>query len=67
MLAVSYLKEMLKIGAAVLGDTDDINNENQLEKKEEKEPITERAGNVSDPRQWEAEMDRDRLVGFQYM
>lgn len=64
MLAVSYLKEMLKIGAAVLGDTDDINNENQQEKKE---PITERAGNVSDPRQWEAEMDRDRLVGFQYM
>lgn len=33
MLAVSYLKEMLKIGAAVLGDTDDINNENQQEKK----------------------------------
>lgn len=66
MLAVSYLKEMLKIGAAVLGDTDDINNENQQEKKE-KEPITERAGNVSDARQWEAEMDRDRLVGFQYM
>lgn len=66
MLAVSYLKEMLKIGAAVLGDTDDINNENQQEKKE-KEPITERAGNVSDPRQWEAEMDRDRLVVFQYM
>lgn len=66
MLAVSYLKEMLKIGAAVLGDTDDINNKNQQEKKE-KEPITERAGNVSDPRQWEAEMDRDRLVGFQYM
>lgn len=66
MLAVSYLKEMLKIGAAVLGDTDDINNENQQEKKE-KEPITERAGNVSDPCQWEAEMDRDRLVGFQYM
>lgn len=61
MLAVSYLKEMLKL---VLGDTDDINNENQLEKKE---PITARAGNTTNPCQCEPEMDRDRLEGFQYM
>lgn len=44
MLAVSYLKEMLKIGAAVLGDTDDINNENQQEKKKKKSQLQRELG-----------------------
>lgn len=58
------LKRNVQIGAMVVGNTDNTNNEQWLEKRE---PITERAGNVTDLCQCETDMDIDRSMGFQYM